>query len=711
MRSIRRRSLWIAPLGCLFFLTLAADPGNLSPREPARPASGKPGFHLPTVPARHEHVRALLENALAYAAPVNRLVDEASGYPVEGWNHDPANKLFLRSFTQLTAIGEWMELLANIVAGHADSPYLSREQALANLTRLVKTLRQDQRDPRLSILGLLGNFLDLADGKRLGPLASDAEKLHFLDAFGPEKGLAIWKALKEKGWIVSRREDQEASIRRDKKYGAEFFDGPLAPYADKAAKQKIMDLLDRRVVLAVFGDNANLSTSAGKTIGCLLHPAVKDKPQIAQLRQELELFLDEQCSGYTRLYDRKAGLFYFGWDASKDRLFGWEDLQGKWKTGHMDYLVNEFRGPATFVVVRCGLPGEAVRNLGLKIKPYRLQSGRDIYTLAPWEGSAFQGLGLGISLAELKSPSWRSLLENLVEIEVDYARCKKLPGFLSESYTGVGSQYTGNVGIPDISVSPWPRVTDAASLYTLGPAYTVAPDKIEQFLAANWPLVSKLLTDHGPWEGYNVTRQEAIQFQTTAHTLALILGLLGNGSEHMERYLESKDLGGRLAEVFKPGENVDFLSDQAQVFAWADKESTLQSARRDKGFHVKSERVHEVGIAVVFNRQGGVNLSGGTLTLHYDSAEPIEAATITLKPARKVPPDVSLISQEIFTRLVATGRREQVLEIPLPATPGLMDIKEVVLTTGRRKEGGRMDFHINRFGFMPFGTSAPGPTR
>ena len=129
-----------------------------------------------------------------------------------------------------------------------------------------------------------------------------------------------------------------------------------------------------------------------------------------------------------------------------------------------------------------------------------------------------------------------------MDVEIDYATRHSLPGFLSESYSGEGVQYTGSVGIPDITVSPLPRITDAASLYTLGAAYSVAPEKIEQFLAANWPLMSKLLTDHGPWEGFKGSNQEVIRFQTTAHTLALVLGLLGTGSDHMKAYLESKGL-------------------------------------------------------------------------------------------------------------------------------------------------------------------------
>ena len=102
---------------------------------------------FPTVPAEHRHARALLENSMRYLAPANKMIDPASGYPFEGWNHDPAQGLFLRSFTQLTAIGKHMELLADIVAGRADSPEMTREQALEGLTRLVTTLRQRPEGP------------------------------------------------------------------------------------------------------------------------------------------------------------------------------------------------------------------------------------------------------------------------------------------------------------------------------------------------------------------------------------------------------------------------------------------------------------------------------------------------------------------------------------------------------------------------------------
>jgi hypothetical protein len=659
--------------------------------------------HFPSVPPDHKHVLALLENAMRYVAPQNRMIDAASGYPVEGWNQDPKKGLYLRSFTQLTVIGLWMELLANVLAGHADTPYLSREQALSHLTLLVKNLRQDQQDSHLSAKRLLGNFLDLGTGKRQGPLASDVEKSQFVQAFGPEKGQAIWKALQTKGWIVSRNHDREAAVQRGARYGWDFFDGPLTPYGDNATKQKILAILDQRVVMVVFGDNANLSASVAKTIGGLLTPPIKDKPEIAELREELERFLEDQREGYAQLYDPKAGLFYFGWDATKNRLFGWEDLQGKWKTGHVDYLVNEFRGPATFIVLRYGLPTDAIKNLGFKIKPYRTRDGNDLYTLAPWEGSAFQLLGLELSLGEMLSPGWRRLLENAVAIEIDYASRNHLPGLLSESYTGEGVRYTGDVGIPEIAVTPKPRITDAVSLYSLGAAYTIAPDSIERFLAANWPVVSKLLTDHGPWEGFNVSQQQLIPFQTSAHTFSLILGVLGRGSEQMKRYLDSKGLGKQLAETFQPGARLDLLSKETQVFAWADKQSVIQSTRQKGAFQVRSDRVNQLGIAFVPTPKPGtgVNLSGGLLRLRYRCGARLDPVIIELKPMGSVSDTAGLIPIELFTRLGTTGGGETEIQIPLPATPGLRQIKEVVITYRPEKQQRPIDLVITGFKFTP----------
>src|SRR5262249_55538315 len=150
-----------------------------------------------------------------------------------------------------------------------------------------------------------------------------------------------------------------------------------------------------------------------------------------------------------------------------------------------------------------------------------------------------------------------------VDIEIDFSTRERLPGLLSESYTGYGVEYTGSIGIPELTVSSKPRITNVASLYSLGSAYTIAPDEVEKFLAANWTVISKLQSDHGPWEGFNKTSMEPIRFQTTAHTLGLALGLLGNGSDHMKRYLDSRGLTDKLAEVYRAGPATDLMAEGA----------------------------------------------------------------------------------------------------------------------------------------------------
>ena len=341
----------------------------------------KRAFLFPNVPAEHKHVRMLLSDPLRYMDPQHKTCDPVSGYPVEGWNHDPKNGVYLRSFTQLTAIGLWMEMLANVVAGNADSPSLSRQEALAGLTRIVASLREDQHDSHVSAGGLLGNFLDLTKLRRQGPLASQVDKQKFEDAFGAAKAQSIWLGA-QRAWVDRAAARWPASghsprceLRREFLHRSTRVAIRRLGYAAK----KIMTILDERVVMVEFGDNANLSASAAKTIGALLSAGIKDQPAVVALRTDLERFLDDQHDGYLHLYDPKAGLFFFGWDTPRNQPVGWEDPQGKWQFGHTDYLVNEFRDPVTFVVIRYGLPDDPLRNLGFKMKPYRLRDGHELY--------------------------------------------------------------------------------------------------------------------------------------------------------------------------------------------------------------------------------------------------------------------------------------------------------------------------------------------
>ncbi len=650
-------------------------------------------FTFPLVNPQHENMQRLLINAMGYLKPEHGLVEPVSGYPVEGWNQDPQRGLYLRSFTQLTAIGEQLEMLANIAAGYADNPYVSRTQALGQLELTLSSLLADQRNPELSAGGLLGNFLGFDAVGRIGPLTEEVQKQKFVDAFGVEQAAKIWPALVAQGWIIPQQDGSFAKISRKGEYGYSFFTGALATFDKSNTRVKIMAILDTRVVQIIFGDNANLTASAAKAFGALLHPSIADDPAAVGLRHKLERFIGGQEQGYRQLYDEKSGSFYFGWNATQDRNTGWEDNSGNWVVGHMDYLVNEFRGPLMFVVQRFSLPPDTIKNSGFKIKPYRMANGGDVYTLATWNGSAFEALGLSLFMQELSAPGWRENLENAVDIELDFSIRHHLPGFLSEAYSGNGLEYTGNIGIADVAVTDQPRITDAPSLYSLGTAYVIRPDNVDRFIGDNHQLIEQLLTSHGPWEGFNTTQGKAIEFQTTAHTLALILGGIGSAEQNMQRYLTWKGMTPPFYDEDTKSPVFNFLAARVQWIPWSPTGDSMAVWREENHIRISAVAVRNGAITIKSPEDKRISLSNGALLIHYLAAKPLEVVmTLAGSP--------SVFQNEIFVRFDAADT-EHSIRIPMPATPGLEDVIELVIRFGDEQVPLPVDLTITGFEFIP----------
>ena len=485
------------------------------------------------------------------------------GLSVRGLEPGPGQGLFLRSFTQLTAIGQYMELLANVAAGTLRDALSHPEAGSGDLTRLVKSLRQDQRDPTLSARACWATSWTWPPASGSAPWPSDVEKHKLLGRLRPgRRARRSGRRSRPRGGSSRGTRTARPTSSGPPSTAGTISTAPWPPSATTATKQKIMDILDQRVVMIVFIDNANLSSRPRRRSARSCTRRSRTSPGSRELRQELEQFLDAQREGYAQLYDAKAGQFYFGRDATKDRHFGWVDLEGKWVTGHVDYLVNEFRGPATFVVTRFGLPIDAIKNLGFKMKPYRLQDGRGRLRPGPLGRLGVPGPGAR-AVDDRAGPAELAQAAGERRRRRDRLRhAHKLPGFLSESYSGEGVQYTGSVGIPDITVSPLPRITDAASLYTLGAAYTVAPDKIERFLAANWPAVSRLLTEHGPWEGLKGRQTGGDPVPDDRPHLVADPGSARHGVGSYESLHGFQGPRRRLDEIFRPGGDVDFLAER-----------------------------------------------------------------------------------------------------------------------------------------------------
>ena len=58
----------------------------------------------------------------------------------------------------------------------------------------------------------------------------------------------------------------------------------------------------------------------------------------------------------------------------------------------------------------------------------------------------------------------------------------------------------------------------------------------------------------------------------------------------MKRYLDSKNLSRRLMESYPPGDAVDLLAEDMQVFAWSDQNGDVKSDRQKSAFFVKGDR-------------------------------------------------------------------------------------------------------------------------
>ena len=84
----------------------------------------------------------LLDNSLKFVEEEHGMIDPYSSYPVEGWNQDPERGLYLRNFTQLSAIGEYLELLANMSAGYCGDAYSQVELVMYALKLATQVLRK-----------------------------------------------------------------------------------------------------------------------------------------------------------------------------------------------------------------------------------------------------------------------------------------------------------------------------------------------------------------------------------------------------------------------------------------------------------------------------------------------------------------------------------------------------------------------------------------
>ena len=454
------------------------------------------------------------------------------------------------------------------------------------------------------------------------------------------KGEAIWKALQAKGWIVPRNNDREADIVRSAKYGSDHFDGPLAPFSDNATKQKIMDILDQRVVMVVFIDNANLSASVAKTIGALLEPRDQGpgrrSPSCGGSWNNSSTISSRDTPGSTT--PRPASSTSAGTPPRIAISAGWT-CRANGTTGHVDYLVNEFRGPATFVVTRFGLPIDADQESGLQDEAVpdagrarRLCSGSLGGLGVPGSGPGAVDDGAGSPKLAQAPGERRRRRDRLCHAAQSFpassrsrtaARAFSTPA-ASASPTSRSRPCPGSRTRP--RSTPWARPTRSR------------PRRSSSSWRRTGRVVSSLLTEHGPWEGFKARQAGGDPVPDDGAHPRADPGSARNGIGPHESVPGIQGLRPRLDEIFRPGEEVDLLSGGTQVFAWNDKESPIRSsAREGPASTSRTDRLSNAGIAFVPSGSQGVNLSGGLLSLRYRSAVPIEPGHHHPETGRRAP--------------------------------------------------------------------------
>ena len=204
--------------------------------------------------------------------------------------------------------------------------------------------------------------------------------------------------------------------------------------------------------------------------------------------------------------------------------------------------------------------------------------------------------------------------------------------------------------------------------------------------------IERLFTRHGPWEGYNTAKNEPIQFQTTAHTLALILGGICSAEENMQRYLTWQGIPS--LEKVQGGESVavDLLGGGSQWISWSPVGDSLESLHWQNGFRVRSDAVRNGAVTVKLPKP--VSLSNGALVIRYLAAVPVTNAVVTLTGGPTV------FQNQIFTRFDKTGNEKEI-RVPMPGTPGLESVTELVVRFGDERAPVPIDLTFSGFEFVP----------
>jgi hypothetical protein len=159
--------------------------------------------------------------------------------------------------------------------------------------------------------------------------------------------------------------------------------------------------------------------------------------------------------------------------------------------------------------------------------------------------------------------------------------------------------------------------------------------------------------------------------------MSLILGCIGSGTVNMERYAEWKGMGGEWRRVYPQGERVDLLGAEAKAVVWSPDKGGVQGVMEEEGYRLWCAGRKTGAVTWTFpGRTDGVSPAGGQMVIRYRNDGAAVDATLSFEDRVSGSRNVA---NRIALRFAETGDSGDEIRIPLPATPGLAGVREIVL--------------------------------
>lgn len=429
-----------------------------------------------------------------------------------------------------------------------------------------------------------------------------------------------------------------------------------------------------------FVDNSNLAASLGATIGAL---SDLTDSRVVHIRQNLDLFLDRQEEGYRYLYDTWTQQFKGGAFISTGATFSYS----------VGTFGSETRTGVEFISLRYDIDPTAYEKLKATMTSYTMTDGRVLPVAKTFDGGAFQMLWTTLTMPENMSEGLSKTLRDFVDASLDYSQKKNLLGFLSAGYKAP-NMYDGTAGISELAENTAAHTETFSTLYALGAAYMVSPEKVGNFLREIFIRQPGLVTTSGYLEGYNHATSSLIQEKVSANQLSFLLGIIGQGPQNTVRYFTDRGRLDRLNTLFNYGSasNANLLIESASIVQDSDyRYWYIDSATRH--MVIRNSWFWDYSFSFYQNNR---NIAGKTLRVRYKSKTP-NLKLQFLFMNRSSSGQTFTAQSTPYYNVSGSDTTEKEILISLANTPMMSSIDRIAMFFDITPENTPVDFELTGF--------------